>query len=91
MSACWPAALIAFYKNNQTHYFDSYSEICLGRVWRAEHFSWWLTTMLHPFYDASPFDLRRQIAELHAVFGSKAGQTLVAENYAGLPIVNWRP
>ena len=84
-------ALIAFYKQNQTHYFDSYSEICLGRVWRAEHFSWWLTTMLHPFYDASPFDLRRQIAELHAVFGSKAGQTLVAENYAGLPIVNWRP
>ncbi len=84
-------AMIAFYKKNQTHYFDSYSETCLSRVWRAEHFSWWMTTLMHTFHDASPFDQRRQIAELHTVFGSKAGQTLLAENYAGLPIVNWRP
>jgi p-hydroxybenzoate 3-monooxygenase len=84
-------ALIAKYKLNREDYMDSYSDTCLKRVWRAEHFSWWMTTMLHPFYDASPFDLKRQIAELHTVFGSRAGQMLVAENYAGLPIVPWRP
>lgn len=84
-------ALIAKYKLNRNDYMESYSETCLKRVWRAEHFSWWMTTMLHPFYEASPFDLRRQIAELHTVFGSRSGQMLVAENYAGLPIVPWRP
>ena len=84
-------AFIAKYKLNREDYMDSYSDTCLKRVWRAEHFSWWMTTMLHPFYDASPFDLKRQIAELHTVFGSRAGQMLVAENYAGLPIVPWRP
>jgi len=60
-------------------------------VWRAEHFSWWMTTMLHTFYDENPFDHRRQIAELHTVLGSRAGQTLLAENYAGLPLGPWRP
>jgi p-hydroxybenzoate 3-monooxygenase len=84
-------AFIDFYKNNKTHYFDTYTQTCLKRVWRAEHFSWWMTTMLHPPYDANPFDLRRQIAELHTVLGSQAGCTLIAENYAGLPIVPWRP
>ncbi|MGE3245994.1 MAG: 4-hydroxybenzoate 3-monooxygenase [Beijerinckiaceae bacterium] len=84
-------AFIDFYKNNKTAHMDSYSETCLKRVWRAEHFSWWMTTMLHPSYDANPFDLKRQIAELYAVLDSRAGQTLVAENYAGLPVVPWRP
>lgn len=84
-------AFIDAYKNNKTGYMDSYSDTCLKRVWRAEHFSWWMTTMLHPPYDANPFDLRRQIAELHTVFGSRAGCTLVAENYAGLPVVPWQP
>lgn len=84
-------AFIDFFKNSRTEYMDSYSDTCLKRVWRAEHFSWWMTTLLHTAYDASPFDMRRQIAELHTVFGSKAGCTLVAENYAGLPIVPWRP
>lgn len=84
-------AFIDFYKNNKTGNMDAYSDTVLKRVWRAEHFSWWMTTMLHPPYDANPFDLKRQIAELHAVFDSEAGQTLVAENYAGLPGVPWRP
>ncbi len=84
-------ALIDFYKNNRTAYLESYTQTCLKRVWRAEHFSWWMTTMLHPPYDANPFDLKRQIAELHTVFGSDAGRRLVAENYAGLPVEPWRP
>lgn len=84
-------ALIARIKHNRTDLIDTYSETCLKRVWRAEHFSWWMTTMLHTFHDENPFDHRRQIAELHTVLGSRAGQTLVAENYAGLPLGPWRP
>ena len=83
--------LIDFYQNNNWHYLNSYSETCLRRVWRAEHFSWWMTTMLHRFYDANPFDHKRQIAELHTVFDSDAGSRLVAENYAGLPLEPWQP
>ena len=78
-------AFTAFYKANDTSLFDRYEEICLKRVWRAQHFSWWMTSMLHIMPDASPFDLKRQIAELETVTGSRAGQTLVSENYAGLP------
>jgi len=84
-------AFIDYFKNNRTAHMDAYSDTCLKRVWRAEHFSWWMTMMMHPEYDANPFELRRQVAELHTVFGSRAGQTLVAENYAGLPVVPWRP
>jgi len=83
--------LIDFYQNKNWDYLNSYSETCLRRVWRAEHFSWWMTTMLHRFYDSNPFDHKRQIAELHTVFDSDAGSRLVAENYAGLPLEPWHP
>jgi p-hydroxybenzoate 3-monooxygenase len=83
--------LIDFYQNKSRAFLNAYSETCLRRVWRAEHFSWWMTTMLHRFYDANPFDHKRQIAELHTVFGSDAGSRLVAENYAGLPLEPWHP
>ncbi|MGA0315622.1 MAG: 4-hydroxybenzoate 3-monooxygenase [Alphaproteobacteria bacterium] len=83
--------LIDFYQNKNWDYLNSYSETCLRRVWRAEHFSWWMTTMLHRFYDANPFDHKRQIAELYTVFDSDAGSRLVAENYAGLPLEPWHP
>ena len=65
---------------------DVYTEKCLRRVWGAQHFSWWMTSMLHTMPDALAFDVRRQIAELQIITGSRAGQTLLAENYAGLPI-----
>jgi len=84
-------AFICAFKHNRRDLLESYSSTCLKRVWRAEHFSWWMTTMLHTFYDENPFDHRRQIAELHTVLGSRAGQTLLAENYAGLPLGPWRP
>jgi len=62
-----------------------YSEICLRRVWRAQHFSWWMTSLLHRFEDASGFDHRRQLAELDQVTSSCAAATTLAENYTGLP------
>jgi len=62
-----------------------YSQTCLRRVWRAEHFSWWMTSLLHRFPDASPFQRRIQLAELEYVTSSRAAATALAENYVGLP------
>ncbi len=62
-----------------------YSEICLRRVWRAQHFSWWMTSMLHRFNDGGGFDHRRQLAELDQVTTSRAAATVLADNYTGLP------
>lgn len=63
----------------------AYSERALGRVWKAQHFSYWMTTMLHTLPGATPFDLRRQEGELAAVVGSTAGSTFLAEAYTGWP------
>ena len=69
-----------------TDLLDAYTQTVLRRVWRAQHFSYWMTSMLHRFSDASDFDLRRQLAELDAVTGSPAGSRFLAENYVGLPL-----
>ncbi|MFE7424074.1 MULTISPECIES: 4-hydroxybenzoate 3-monooxygenase [unclassified Streptomyces] len=63
----------------------SYSERALHRVWKAQHFSYWMTTMLHTLPDATPFDVRRQEGELASVTGSAAGSTYLAEAYTGWP------
>jgi p-hydroxybenzoate 3-monooxygenase len=78
-------ALTEFYKTGKTALLDRYSETCLRRVWKAQRFSWWMTSMLHRFDTDNPFDLRRQIAELDYVTGSRAARTTLAENYVGLP------
>ena len=78
--------LAAFYKNGNTELLARYSEVCLRRVWKAQRFSWWMTSMLHCFPDANPFDRRRQIAELDYVTSSLAAAKSLAENYAGLPM-----
>jgi p-hydroxybenzoate 3-monooxygenase len=78
-------ALSAFYENGRTDPLDQYSETCLRRVWRAEHFSWWMTSLLHRFPDHSPFQQRLQISELEYVTSSRAAATALAENYTGLP------
>ncbi|MDB5569868.1 MAG: 4-hydroxybenzoate 3-monooxygenase [Hyphomicrobiales bacterium] len=83
-------AFVAHYKRRDSSQFETYGPECLRRIWRAEHFSWWMTTMLHPLMDASPFDKKRQIAELDTVMNSRAGRTFLAENYAGLPLAPWR-
>lgn len=64
---------------------DEYERRALERVWRAQHFSYWMTQMLHLHPGADPFDLRRQLGELESVVGSQAGSTYLAEAYTGWP------
>ena len=79
-------ALAAFYEDQRKELLDSYSDVCLRRVWRAQRFSWWMTSMLHRAPGGDEFDYRRQIAELDYVTGSRAAMTSLAENYVGLPM-----
>jgi p-hydroxybenzoate 3-monooxygenase len=64
---------------------DAYSATCLKRVWRAEHFSWWMTSMLHRFPDDDGFQHRLQRSQLNYVVASRAAAASLAENYVGLP------
>ena len=77
-------ALIAYYKEKRTDLLDRYSDTALRRVWKAIRFSWWYTTLLHKF-DDEPMSSRLQISELDYLIGSEAGQTVISENYVGLP------
>jgi p-hydroxybenzoate 3-monooxygenase len=77
--------LSAFYRNSDRRLLDAYSARCLRRVWKAQRFSWWMTTMLHLNPADSAFDRRRQVAELDYVTSSRAAMTALAENYVGLP------
>jgi p-hydroxybenzoate 3-monooxygenase len=79
-------ALADHYRTGDDSGLESYTATVLPRIWRAQHFSYWMTSMLHRFPDASDFDLRRQIAELRTVTGSEAGSRFLAENYVGLPL-----
>lgn len=74
-----------FYRTGATESLDSYSATCLRRVWRAEHFSWWMTSLLHRFPEATQFERKLQLSELDYVARSRAAATSLAENYAGLP------
>jgi len=65
---------------------DGYSDRALRRVWLAERFSWWMTSLLHTFPDSSDFDRRIQRAELDFTLSSRAAATALAENYVGLPL-----
>jgi p-hydroxybenzoate 3-monooxygenase len=78
-------ALIDFHETGGTELLDSYSRDCLNRIWKAERFSWWMTSMLHRFPDHTPFDQRIQLAELSYLVGSDAARAALAENYVGLP------
>jgi len=79
-------ALAAFYASGDEQALKDYSASALRRVWRAEHFSWWLTSMLHRFHDETPFHHRLQLAELDYVVSSRAKAQTLAENYVGLPL-----
>ena len=74
-----------FYEDDSTDGIDSYSERALSRVWKAERFSWWFSSLLHTYPDQSAFDLKMQIAEIEFLRSSKAAQKSMAENYVGLP------
>jgi p-hydroxybenzoate 3-monooxygenase len=79
-------ALGAYYEAKDTGLLESYTATVLKRVWRAQHFSWWMTSMLHRFSEATDFDLRRQIAELEMVTSTASAAKTLAENYVGLPL-----
>ena len=80
-------ALVGWFRSGTTVGLDSYSETCLRRVWRAEHFSWWMTHMLHRSEGEDAFDLRLQLSQLRYVTTSRAAATSLAENYVGLDVV----
>lgn len=80
------AALTSFYSSGSMIELDAYSATCLRRVWRAEHFSWWMTTMLHRHPD-DPFMDRLGISNLRYVVSSEAAGRSLAENYVGLESV----
>ena len=79
-------ALGDFYTSGSRRGLDEYSATCLGRVWKVQRFSWWMTSMLHRFEDANAFDRRRQLADLEYVVFSRAAGESLAENYVGLPM-----
>jgi p-hydroxybenzoate 3-monooxygenase len=78
-------ALVRALKNGDTSRLDSYSATALKRAWRAQRFSWWMTSMLHRSDSQNPFDHRRQLAELEYLVSSQAAMTSLAENYVGFP------
>jgi p-hydroxybenzoate 3-monooxygenase len=79
-------ALDAFYAGRGNTELNAYSATCLERVWKAERFSWWMTSMLHRRDDDDAFGRRLQLAELDYVAGSRAAAQSLAENYVGLPL-----
>jgi p-hydroxybenzoate 3-monooxygenase len=79
-------ALTSFFHSGATELLQRYSETCLRRVWKAQRFSWWMTSMLHRFDPGDSFQLRVQLAELDYITGSRAASTALAENYVGLPL-----
>jgi len=74
-----------FYATGTTDGIDAYSERALRRVWKAERFSWWFTSLMHRFPDQTGFDRRMQRAEIDFLKTNRAAQTAMAENYVGLP------
>ena len=80
-------AFAGFYQDKSSEGIDRYSEQCLRRVWKAERFSWWMTSMLHNFPGEGEFNTKVQEAELDYIVHSTAGATSLAENYVGLPLV----
>jgi p-hydroxybenzoate 3-monooxygenase len=80
-------ALTRWYADGDASLLEGYSDACLRRVWRVQHFSWWMTSMLHLIGDADDFEHRLQLAQLDYVVSSKAAATTLAENYVGLDTV----
>ncbi|MSQ56166.1 MAG: 4-hydroxybenzoate 3-monooxygenase [Limnohabitans sp.] len=79
-------ALIAFYQEKSSLGIDHYSDRCLRRIWRAERFSWWLTSLMHRFPDTEGFGQKIQEAELDYLIHSESLSRSLAENYVGLPL-----
>jgi p-hydroxybenzoate 3-monooxygenase len=78
-------AIKAFYERGRTDRLEEYSAICLRRVWKAQRFSWWMTSTLHRSPDDTVFDHQRRLADLDYLTSSRAAMTSLAEQYVGLP------
>jgi p-hydroxybenzoate 3-monooxygenase len=78
-------ALTEYYREKSRAGVDAYSARALQRVWKAERFSWWMTSILHCFPEGSGFDQKMQRAELEYLISSRAAMTALAENYVGVP------
>jgi p-hydroxybenzoate 3-monooxygenase len=79
------AAIETFYRDGSARSLEEYSPLALARVWRAQRFSWWMTSTLHRAPDHSEFDYRRQVADLEYLVSSRAAMTSFAESYVGAP------
>jgi p-hydroxybenzoate 3-monooxygenase len=80
------SALVEYYREKSEAGIDHYSARCLRRVWRAERFSWWFTSLLHRFPDSAGFGQKVQEAELDYLVHSESAARSLAENYVGLPL-----
>lgn len=80
------SALIEFYQERSEAGIDAYSERCLRRIWRAERFSWWFTSLMHHFPENGEIGQKFQEAELDYLIHSESGSRTIAENYVGLPL-----
>ncbi len=78
-------ALTQFYQTGETEGIDQYSEKALSRVWKAERFSWWMTNLLHRFPHQNEFDFKMQRADLEFLRSNREAQSVLAQNYIGLP------
>jgi p-hydroxybenzoate 3-monooxygenase len=78
--------LAALCRHGGTELLDAYSQTCLRRVWRAQHFSWWMTSMLHRFPGEDPYRSQLQLSQLRYTVSSRAAATSLAENYVGLDL-----
>ncbi len=79
-------ALTDFYLSGSACGIDHYSARAPARVWKAERFSWWFTSITHRFPEMDGFGRKMQVAELSYIRSSRAAQTMLAENYVGLPL-----
>ncbi len=80
-------ALVEFFKSGKAGGIEGYSARALARVWKAERFSWWFTSVTHRFPEMDGFSRRLQMAELDYIRQSEAAQRSLAENYVGLPLL----
>lgn len=79
------SGLVQYYQGKDGEGLELYSEKALARIWKAERFSWWMTNILHRFPDQTEFDIRMQAAELAFLRDNASAQSVMAENYVGLP------
>jgi p-hydroxybenzoate 3-monooxygenase len=88
MADVWRLArgMEAFYRSGDETLLRAYSDLGLQRTWRAQRFSWWMTSTLHRFEEHDAFDRGRQLAELQYLVSSRAAMTSLAENYVGVPL-----